>query len=95
MFVEQYKPGLPGSSTRTDLRRSSSTSRVLSLPELSSFTRDWLISKPITDYFVANSLAKGSPTYPNPITAIFIYYFTVSVVFRFSQYHPTACFKPA
>jgi hypothetical protein len=32
-----------------------------------------LISKPTTEYFVANNLANGNPTYPKPITAIFIY----------------------
>src|SRR5690606_18568463 len=34
---------------------------------------DLLISKPTTGYFVAKRRANGNPTYPRPITAIFIF----------------------
>jgi hypothetical protein len=30
------------------------------------------MSNPTTGYFVANNLANGRPTYPKPITAIFV-----------------------
>jgi hypothetical protein len=31
------------------------------------------MSNPITGYLVANNLANGNPTYPNPITAILVF----------------------
>ena len=48
-----------------------STSSVISLPFFSSSIRLLLTSKPKTEYFFPNSTARGSPTYPKPITAIF------------------------
>ena len=49
-------------STSTDVNTLFSTSKVLSFPDFSSFIRSVLISKPTTEYLVANNLANGSPT---------------------------------
>lgn len=49
---------------------SSDTSSVASCPPFSPSTRRVLISNPTTGYRRANSTARGSPTYPSPMTAI-------------------------
>src|SRR5690606_15817387 len=60
-----------GEPTSTCCSNSGATSSVLSCPELSSAILFALMSKPTTGNFVANKRAKGKPTYPRPITAIF------------------------
>jgi hypothetical protein len=74
---EPYDPASPLTpSPLNDLSRinpfnsSNSTSRVLSTPCLNSSTLPALISKPVTGYFCEKATANGSPTYPNPITAM-------------------------
>ena len=63
----------------TDNISSSWISKVLSLFLSNSETRDRFISKPITLYFFANSTAKGRPTYPIPIIAIFFFHFNNNI----------------
>ena len=52
------------------LSPSKSASRVWSLPFWSSCILSLFISNPITLYFLPNSIARGSPTYPSPMIAI-------------------------
>ena len=54
------------------LSPSKSASRVWSLPFLSSCILSLFISNPITLYFLPNSIARGSPTYPSPMIVIFV-----------------------
>src|ERR1700744_5717987 len=54
----------------TLLKADISASFVRSNPLDNSSIRSLLISNPITLYFFANSIAKGSPTYPKPIIII-------------------------
>src|SRR5690606_25399621 len=52
-------------------RSSESTSPVASRPSLSAWMRFGLTSKPmVPGNFLARAIATGSPTYPNPITAM-------------------------
>ena len=53
------------------LRSSLSTSRVISRPLFNCFILSLLISNPQTSLNFPNSTARGRPTYPRPITAIF------------------------
>ncbi|MNE14357.1 hypothetical protein D3C80_1072360 [compost metagenome] len=64
-FIEvvQYNPSSSSIlSTRTFCKTSSSTSKVVSVPDFRELTLDSFISNPITEYFVANSRANGNPT---------------------------------
>ena len=64
------------------------SSSVRSYPLLSSSMRAALTSKPVTSYFSLNAAANGSPTYPSPITAIFIYFsFLIFLVLSFLRVH--------
>ena len=46
------------------------TSNVISTPSLSCLIRSSFMSNPTVEYFLLNSMARGNPTYPNPIIAI-------------------------
>ena len=48
-----------------------SISKVESTPFFNSLIRSLLVSNPVTERIFANSTAKGRPTYPKPIIAIF------------------------
>ncbi len=56
----------------TDNNTSKFNSLVTPMLLLSSYTLFLFISNPTTEYFAANNLANGNPTYPNPIIAIFL-----------------------
>src|ERR1700686_842100 len=55
-----------------DLSSVEVASRVASRPAISDLMRAAFISNPTGRYFLPNSIAKGNPTYPKPITPIFV-----------------------
>ena len=57
-------------SLRAALSSAAVVSNVKSRPAFNSLMRAALVSNPTVRYFLPNSTAKGSPTYPRPMTAI-------------------------